>query len=142
MRNYWQIEMSFLVVHQIDSVRNICAQMGWDLARYELRLACFSKAVSASCVFLNFGGIFTMAKLPFPPFNAELLADIADQASRFLPNEKSREDVQKGIQVVVQNVLSKLDLVTREEFDAQTAVLQKTRAKLEELEKKLEQLSQ
>lgn len=83
-----------------------------------------------------------MAKLPFPPFNAELLADIADQASRFLPNEKSREDVQKGLQIVVQNVLSKLDLVTREEFDAQTAVLQKTRAKLEELEKKLDQLSQ
>lgn len=83
-----------------------------------------------------------MAKLPFPPFSTELLADLADQASRLLPNEKSREDIQKGVQLIVQNALSKLDVVTREEFDAQTAVLHKTRAKLEELEKKLEQLSQ
>lgn len=83
-----------------------------------------------------------MARLPFPPFNPELLADIADQAAKLLPGEKSREEIQRSLQLVVQNTLSKLDLVTREEFDAQTAVLQKTRAKLEELEKALEQLSQ
>jgi BMFP domain-containing protein YqiC len=37
---------------------------------------------------------------------------------------------------------SKLDLVTREEFDTQTQVLVRTRARLEELEKRVAQLEQ
>jgi ubiquinone biosynthesis accessory factor UbiK len=81
-----------------------------------------------------------MAKLPFPPFKPELLTELAEQASKLLPSEKSREEIQRSVQILVQNALSKLDLVSREEFDAQKAVLLKTRAKLEEIEKKLEQL--
>jgi BMFP domain-containing protein YqiC len=41
---------------------------------------------------------------------------------------------------LLQAALGKLDLVTREEFDAQTAVLQRTREKLEALEAQLDQL--
>ena len=52
----------------------------------------------------------------------------------------------RELHIALQSALSKLNLVTREEFDAQSAVLQRTRAKLEalevlcaELEQKLEQ---
>jgi ubiquinone biosynthesis accessory factor UbiK len=38
-------------------------------------------------------------------------------------------------------LLQEADLVSREEFDAQTAVLQRTREKLAELEQRIEQLS-
>lgn len=44
------------------------------------------------------------------------------------------------IKAAVQSALGKMDLVTREEFDAQTAVLQRTRERLEQLEKQLADL--
>ncbi|MEM8498416.1 MAG: accessory factor UbiK family protein [Pseudomonadota bacterium] len=53
----------------------------------------------------------------------------------------ARTELQKSVQSVVQNVFSKLDLVTREEFDAQQEVLRKTRSRVEELEQELEQIS-
>lgn len=46
----------------------------------------------------------------------------------------------RDLQLAVQAVLTRLDLVTREEFDAQAAVLARTRAKLEALEQQLEKL--
>lgn len=46
----------------------------------------------------------------------------------------------RELQIVLQSILGKMDLVTREEFDAQAAVLQRTREKLEVLEQKLSQL--
>lgn len=46
----------------------------------------------------------------------------------------------RELNLALQSVLSRLDLVTREEFDAQAAVLARTRQKLEELEKALSQL--
>jgi BMFP domain-containing protein YqiC len=39
-------------------------------------------------------------------------------------------------------VMSKLELVTREEFDAQQAVLMRTREKVEALEKRVAELEQ
>ncbi len=51
-------------------------------------------------------------------------------------------EIENNIRGAMQGVFNKMDLVTREEFDAQTAVLLKTRKKLEELEKKLTDLEQ
>lgn len=51
-------------------------------------------------------------------------------------------DMQKNVHDIVLSVLDKLDVVTREEFDAQQKVLQKTRAKLEKLEGEIERLYQ
>lgn len=48
----------------------------------------------------------------------------------------------RELQLVLQNALSKLDLVTREEFDAQAAVLQRSRARLEALEERCAELEQ
>ena len=69
-----------------------------------------------------------------------MLTDLAEQASKLLPGEKSREEIQRSMQLVLQNALARLDLVTREEFDAQAAVLQKTRAKVDILETELARL--
>ncbi len=63
-----------------------------------------------------------------------------EQIQSLLPKEDliSRQDLKH----LFESAASRLDLVTRDEFDAQTAVLQRTRAKLELLEAKLVELEQ
>lgn len=51
-----------------------------------------------------------------------------------------RADLEDNFRSVLQAGLGKLDLVTREEFEVQEAVLQRTREKLEALEKRLQEL--
>ena len=41
------------------------------------------------------------------------------------------------VKVIVKQVIEKLDLVSREEFEVQAEVLQRTRLKIEELEKQV-----
>lgn len=48
-----------------------------------------------------------------------------------------REDVEKNFQAILKSGLAKLDLVTREEFEVQQAVLARTREKLEALDARL-----
>jgi len=69
------------------------------------------------------------------------LDDIAAQLADQLPTgvQHLREDMRENFRAVLQSVFQELDLVTREEFDAQKAVLQRTREKLEALETKLQQ---
>lgn len=50
------------------------------------------------------------------------------------------QDLQKNLKSAVQVAFSKMDLVTREEFDAQVGVLKRSREKLEALEKKVAEL--
>ncbi len=45
-----------------------------------------------------------------------------------------QQDLESNFRAVLREGLSKLDLVTRDEFDAQTRVLERTRARLEALE--------
>ena len=49
-------------------------------------------------------------------------------------------DVEKNINALLKSVFTKIELVTREEFDVQAEVLRKTREKLEMLESKLAEL--
>jgi ubiquinone biosynthesis accessory factor UbiK len=51
-----------------------------------------------------------------------------------------QQDLEANFRAVLRASLGKLDLVTREEFDAQTKVLERTRAKAEALEARLAQL--
>jgi BMFP domain-containing protein YqiC len=51
-----------------------------------------------------------------------------------------REDIENNFRAVLRANLGKLDLAGREEFDAQRKVLERTRARLEELEKRVAQL--
>ena len=50
------------------------------------------------------------------------------------------EDVEKKIRQVLQSQLTRLDLVSREEFDVQTQVLLRTREKLALLEQRISDL--
>lgn len=50
------------------------------------------------------------------------------------------ENMQEHLRVAIQGTLNKMDIVTREEFDAQVGVLQKTRSKLEQLEKRIKEI--
>lgn len=49
-------------------------------------------------------------------------------------------DVEANFRAVLQSGLSRLDLVTRQEFDVQVAVLKRTREKLERLEQRLAEM--
>ncbi len=53
-----------------------------------------------------------------------------------------RSDLEKNFRSVLQSGLDKLELVTREEFEVQEAVLQRTREKLEALEERLKELEE
>lgn len=50
------------------------------------------------------------------------------------------EDVQKNLRALMSGWFSRLDLVTREEFDVQQAVLQRTREKLSHMQARVAEL--
>ncbi len=70
-----------------------------------------------------------------------LLGELARRLGDILPGKGASEDLEKSVKTVVQSVFSRLELVTREEFDAQLAVLNRTRERVQQLETQLEQLS-
>jgi BMFP domain-containing protein YqiC len=51
-----------------------------------------------------------------------------------------QQDLEDNFRTVLRATLGKLDLVTRDEFDAQTKVLERTRAKVEALQTRLAEL--
>jgi ubiquinone biosynthesis accessory factor UbiK len=72
---------------------------------------------------------------------ADFLKNLAVQLSDALPHVRAlKKDVKDSCHKVLSSAFSKLDLVTREEFDIQTKVLLRTRKKIEELEGHLNKL--
>ena len=57
-------------------------------------------------------------------------------------NPLPRAEVEAQLKALIQSAFSKLDLVSREEFDSQMVVLARTRARLEALESKVAQLEE
>lgn len=51
-----------------------------------------------------------------------------------------KDEVERNMKAILQSTFTKLDLVTREEFDLQVAVLARTRAKLDAMEKRVREL--
>jgi BMFP domain-containing protein YqiC len=70
------------------------------------------------------------------PFNAKTLEELAARIDKAVASSPAA-DVEKNIKAMLQGGLSRLDLVTREEFDTQSRVLARTREKLEQLEAKV-----
>ena len=70
------------------------------------------------------------------------IEDLARRLGGMLPPglDNARQDLEKNFRAVLQAWFDRLDLVTREEFEIQTAVLAKTRAKLEALEAQVAEL--
>jgi BMFP domain-containing protein YqiC len=76
--------------------------------------------------------------------NTKFIDDLARQITNNLPAgvKAMQQDVEKNIRTLLQNTFSRLDLVTREEFDVQARVLARTREKLDALEKLVTELEQ
>ncbi len=73
----------------------------------------------------------------------EFLNVISTQLNEFLQNGKqTSEDIRKNVLALVQSQLSKLDVVSREEFEVQQEILAKTRSQLEQLQSQLAQLEE
>ena len=70
------------------------------------------------------------------------LDDLARRLSGLVPPSlrEGRDELQQNFKAVLQSGLARLDLVTREEFDVQRAVLLRTREKLEALEREVQAL--
>ena len=66
---------------------------------------------------------------------ARRLSSLVPPAMRGAAAEGLREELQQNFKAVLQAGLAKLDLVTREEFEVQRAVLLRTRQKLDELQR-------
>ena len=77
-------------------------------------------------------------------FDPKSIDDIANRLADAMPPGLShlKEEMEKNFHAILQSVLGKMDLVTREEFEVQKAVLAKTRAKLEDLEKLAAEMEQ
>lgn len=71
------------------------------------------------------------------------LEELTKRISALIPGDVKhlQDDAENNIRSLLQTALTKMNLVTREEFDVQSAVLQRTREKLEQLEKQVEQLT-
>ncbi len=75
--------------------------------------------------------------------NPKNLESIAQQLHNALPQglKNVGNDLEEKFKQILQAQLAKLDVVTREEFEVQSQVLLRTREKLNELEKRLDELS-
>ena len=76
--------------------------------------------------------------------NGQSLDELARKLADALPEglRSMQADLEENFRSVLRAGLGKLDLVTREEFEVQEAVLARTREKLEALEKRLEKYEQ
>ncbi|MCW8828987.1 MAG: accessory factor UbiK family protein [Gammaproteobacteria bacterium] len=74
--------------------------------------------------------------------NSSVIDELSKRISGALPPGASvmKEDLEKNIRSVLHAAFSKMDLVTREEFEVQAQVLQRTRERLEALEKQVTEL--
>ena len=90
----------------------------------------------------------TLPATPYPlihfpmAFDPRLIDDLARRLAGSVPESvvALRRDLEQNFKGVLQGQLARLELVTREEFDVQAAVLKRTRAKLAALEKRLAEL--
>jgi ubiquinone biosynthesis accessory factor UbiK len=73
------------------------------------------------------------------PFDPKVFEDLARRMGDAMPPQFAalRADMEANFKSILQAGLSKLDLVTRQEFDVQAGVLARTREKLDALEARL-----
>jgi len=74
-------------------------------------------------------------KPPPPPW------EVFQQVNDLVGNSGLKGEVDKGVRSLAQSALSRLDMVSREEFDTQAEILQRTRDRVAELETELEELT-
>lgn len=74
--------------------------------------------------------------------DSRLLDELAQRLAAALPPSlrQAKEDVERNLRAALESALSRLDLVSREEFDAQAAVLRRTRERLDALAADIQKL--
>jgi hypothetical protein len=74
----------------------------------------------------------------------QFIDDLANRLANVVPPgvKSLQDDLERNFRGLLQSGFAKLDLVTREEFDVQTRVLERTRQKLTALEQELQSLQQ
>jgi BMFP domain-containing protein YqiC len=74
----------------------------------------------------------------------KLFDDLSRRVADSLPRgfQTLQGDLQRNVRSALEAALGRLDLVTREEFEIQQAVLRRTREKLERLELRVDELQQ
>ncbi len=72
----------------------------------------------------------------------KILDNLANRLAAVLPPglKEIKQDAEKNFSAILQGTFTKLNLVTREEFDVQTAVLNRAQAKVQELEQQVREL--
>ncbi len=75
-------------------------------------------------------------------FDPKTLDELARRLAESVPPGLSsmREELEQNFRSVLQSGLSRLDLVTRQEFEVQSGVLRRTRERLDQLEERLRRL--
>lgn len=71
--------------------------------------------------------------------DAKLLDELSARIKAVLADSPAR-DIEKNLRAMLTAVFARFDLVTRQEFDIQSAVLARTREKLAQLEARLAEL--
>ena len=67
----------------------------------------------------------------------DFIEQLVQQASKLASGSQVQQDIEAKLRVLMQGAFNRMDLVSRDEFDAQAAVLARTREKLEQLEQQL-----
>ena len=74
--------------------------------------------------------------------DTQSINNFADKLSKALPDgvKMLKGDLDNNIKAVIESGLQQMNLVSREEFDVQTALLERTQLKLQQLEEQLAEL--
>ncbi|WP_439105515.1 accessory factor UbiK family protein [Congregibacter sp.] len=70
------------------------------------------------------------------------ISEVMQQVNELVGPSGLVDEVDKNARQLIQSALKKLDFVSREEFDAQTAILDRTRGKVAALESELASMSE
>lgn len=109
-----------------------------------MAVAVFALAVVSKCAIHNdLGSVvnfdlttelrYNLPMNEFPNSPADMIERIMQTAKAALPEGLSA-DIKQGVRNAIQEVISDLDVVTREELEVQKEVLAKTRAKVDQME--------
>ena len=76
--------------------------------------------------------------------NQQKFDNVIEQFLELLPEDlrRYRQEFERNARAVLTSALARMELVTREEFDIQSALLGRTRALLDELERKVTELEE
>ncbi len=74
--------------------------------------------------------------------DARIIDEVTDSLSRYLPDSLKtvKDDVEKNFRSTLQASFERMDLVTREDYEVQLAMVAKLRDRLSELEERVAQL--